>query len=219
LLPYKGHSRQPEYVELVRPLEHWWKGKLIPATSPDRIATWKEDGIEFWAEFWDNVVRPELKVHPDNPTLNVIAIHDPRFRESWLLGCPLPLSSLALRGLFWDRWPVEQVPLAGKQMLGGARQFVPASQSCQRLPDLNLLSGAIVTYLAATLPAAPIGFWDLHTKPAPGRLRRLLARGHFPESYPLPERLRKKASVSDHLPKGIEGHLRTKQALMIWKRR
>ena len=116
--------------------------------------------------------------------------------------------------LFRDRWPVEQVPLAGKQMLGGARQFVSAPESCQRLPELNLSSGAIVTYLAATLPAAPTGFWDRNPKPTSGRLRRLLARVHFPESYPLPERLRKKASVSDHLPKGIEGHRRTKQALV-----
>jgi len=211
---YKGHGRRPVFGELVRPLARRWKGKLIPATLPDRAETWKEGDLEFRAEFWDNVVRPDLKAHPGHPTLNVIAIHDPRFHEPWLLGCPLRLSGPALRGLFRDRWPVEQVPLAGKQMLGGARQFVSAPESCQRLPELNLLSGAIVTYLAATLPAAPTGFWDRNPKPTPGRLRRLLARVHFPESYPLPERLRKKASVFDHLPKGIEGHRRTKQALV-----
>ena len=117
----------------------------------------------------------------------------------------------ALRGLYRDRWPVEQVPSAGKQMLGGARQFVFAPESCQRLPELNLLAGAIVTYLAATLPAVPTGFWDRNPKPTPGRLRRLLARVNFPKSYPLPERIRKKDSVCDHLPKGILGHRRTKQ--------
>ena len=76
---------------------------------------------------------------------------------------------------------------------------------------LNLLAGAIVTYLAATLPAVPTGFWDRNPKPTPGRLRRLLARVNFPKLYPLPERLRKKDSVCDHLPKGILGHRRTKQ--------
>ena len=96
-------------------------------------------------------------------------------------------------------------------MLGGARQFVFAPESCQRLPELNLLSGAIVTYLAATLPAVPTGFWDRHPKPTSGRLRRLLARVHFPKSYPFPGRLRKKEAVCDHLPKGILGHRRTKQ--------
>jgi hypothetical protein len=196
----------------VRPLPRIWTGKRIPATPPDRVETWTEDGIEFRAEFWDNLVLPDVKVHPDNPTFTVVAIHDPRFRQPWLLACPLPLSGRALRGVYRDRWPVEQVPSAGKQMLGGARQFVFAPESCQRLPELNLLAGAMVTYLAATLPAVPTGFWDRNTKPTPGRLRRLLARMPFPKSYPLPGQLRKKSSIFEHLPKGILGHRRTKQA-------
>jgi hypothetical protein len=189
----------------VRPLARKGrKGNLIPATSPDRVETWTENGIEFRAEFWDNLVLPDVKVHPDNPTFTVAAIYAPCFRQPWLLACPLRLSGRALRGLYRDRWPVEQVSSAGKQMLGGGRQFVFASESCQRLPELNLLAGAIVTYLAATLPAVPTGFWDRNPKPTPGRLRRLLARVNFPKVYPLPERLRKKDSVCDHLPKGIE---------------
>lgn len=213
LPPYQGRGRRPEYGELVRPLPRKWNGKSIPATPPDRIETWREGDLEFRAEFWDNLVLPAVRAHPDNPTFHVVAIHDPRFRQPWLLGCPLQLSGAALRGLFRDRWPVEQVPLAGKQMLGGARQFVSAPESCRRLSELNLLSGVIVTYLAAALPAVPTGFWDRHPKPTPGRLRRLLAGTHFPESYPLPGRLRKKDSVCDHLPKGILGHRRTKRVL------
>ena len=170
------------------------------------------NSIEFRAEFWDDLVLPDVKVHPDNPTFTVAAIYDPRFRQPWLLACPLRLKGEALRGLYRDRWPVERVPLAGKQMLGGARQFVFAPESCQRLPELNLLAGSIVTYLAATLPAVPTGFWDRNPKPTPGRLRRLLARMSFPKLYPLPERLGKKDSVCDHLPKGILGHRRTKRA-------
>jgi hypothetical protein len=212
LPPYKGHGCRPRYGELVRPLARTWKGKLIPATPPDRIETWTEDDITFRAEFWDNLVLPDVKVHPDNATFIVVAIYDLRYHKPWLLACPLKLSGAALRGLYRDRWPAEQVPLAGKQMLGGARQFVFAPESCQRLPELNLLAGAIVTYLAATLPTVPTGFWDRNPKPTPGRLRRVLARAHFPKSYPLPERLRKKVSVFDHLPKGILGHRRTKQA-------
>ena len=129
------------------------------------------------------------------------------------MACPLRLSGPALRGLYRDRWPVEQIPLAAKQMLGGARQFVFAPESCQRLPELNLLAGSIVTYLAASLPAVPTGFWDRNPKPTPGRLRRLLARTLLPETCPLPEQLRKKDSVTNHLPKGILGHRRTKQAV------
>jgi hypothetical protein len=209
---YQGRGCRRKYGQPVRPLaRRGRKGQLIPATLPDRIETWTENGLELRAEFWDNLVLPDVKVHPDNPTFTVTAIYDPRFCQPWLLACPLQLSGKALQGLYRDRWPVEQVPSAGKQMLGGARQFVFAPESCQRLPELNLLAGDIVTYLAATLPAVPTGFWDRHPKPTPGRLRRLLARVHFPKSYPLPERLRKKDSVCDHLPKGILGHRRTRQ--------
>lgn len=209
---YKGTGRRPKYGLLVRPLARLGRtGQTIPATPPDRVETWTEYGGHFRAEFWDDLVLPDVPAQADNPTFTVVAIYDPRFRYPWLLACPLRLAGAALRGLYRDRWPVEQVPLAGKQMLGGARQFVFAPESCQRLPELNLLSGAIVTYLAATLPAVPTGFWDRHPKPTPGRLRRLLAQMSFPESYPLPERLRKKATIWAHLPLGSAGHRRTKQ--------
>jgi hypothetical protein len=210
---YKGHGRRPEYGELVRPLARTYKGKTIPATPPDRTETWTENGITFHAKLWDDLVLPDVKVHPDNPTFNVVAIYDPRYREPWLLVCPLELSGAALRGLYRDRWPVEQVPLAAKQMLGAGRQFVFAPESQQRLPELALLAGSMVTYLAATLPAMPTGFWDRQPKPTAGRLRRVLARTPFPKSFPLPERIREKASVVDHLPKGILGHRRQKQAV------
>jgi len=169
--------------------------------------------MSFRAECWDDLVLPEVKVHPDNPTFTVVAIYDPRFSEPWLLACPLRLSGIVLRQLYRDRWPIEQIPLAGKQMLGGARQFVSAPESCQRLSELNLLAGSMITYLAASLPAIPTGFWDRRPRSTPGRLRRLLARTPFPESYPWPEQLRKKASVFDHLPKGIQAHRRAKAAV------
>ncbi len=177
-----------------------------------RVATWTEQGVQIRAEFWENVVPRAVKVHPDNATFTVVAIHDPRFSEPLLLACPEPLSAPALYALYRDRWPVEQVPQAAKQMLGGARQFVFAPESRQRLPELELLAGAIMTYLAATLPATPTGFWDRNPKPTPGRLRRVLEGRLFPTSFPLPERIRRKSSPTAHLPKGILGHRRQKQA-------
>jgi len=72
------------------------------------------------------------------PTFIVVAIYDPRFRQPGLLAWPPRHGGRALHGLYWERWPVEQIPSAGKQMLGSARQFVFASESCQRLPELNL---------------------------------------------------------------------------------
>jgi hypothetical protein len=154
-LPASQGGRPAEYGQLVRPLARQWKGKRIPATPPDRIETWQEDGMLFQAKLWDNLVLPDVKVQPDNPTFCVVAIYDPRFQQPWLLACPFRLSAATLRALYRDRWPVEQVPGAGKQMLGGARQFVFAPESCQRLPELNLLAGSMITYLAATLPVAP----------------------------------------------------------------
>jgi hypothetical protein len=209
---YKGKGRRPEYGELVRPLARTRKGKRIAATPPDRVKTWIEDGLTFRAEFWDDLVLPDVKASLEAETFHVAAIHDPRFKEPWLLASPIKLNGPAFRGLYRDRWPIEQVPLTAKQMIGGARQFVFSPESCQRLPELTLLAGSMLTYLAATLPAEPTGFWDRNPKPTPGRLRRVLARTPFPQTYPLPERLRKKASVSDHLPKGVLGHRRKKQA-------
>ena len=93
-------------------------------------------------------------------------------------------------------------------MLGAARQFVHDPETCQRLPELALLAGASVSYAAATQPAIPTGFWDRRPQPTPGRLRRVLARCPFPHDFPLPARLRHKASLTDHLPKGWFGQRR-----------
>jgi hypothetical protein len=98
-------------------------------------------------------------------------------------------------------------------MLGAHRQFVHAPESCQRLPELSLLAGAILTYVAAKFPPIPTGFWDRAPKPTPGRLRRVLEGLSFPANLPLPARIRRKASPTDHLPKGILAHRRQKRVL------
>jgi len=79
----------------------------------------------------------------------------------------LPVTARVLHELYHDRWPVEQLPLAVKQMLGTARAFVHAPETCQRLPTLALLAGAILFYGAATAPAIPTGFWDRRAAPSP----------------------------------------------------
>jgi hypothetical protein len=121
---------------------------------------------------------------------------------------PLALSPQVLRELYRDRWPVEQLPLAAKQMLGAARQFVHEQETCQRFPELALLAGAILTYIAATSPAVPTGSWDRRPRRTPGRLRRVLGQADFPKEFPFPERLRVKMAVTDHLPTGYWGQRR-----------
>jgi hypothetical protein len=90
-------------------------------------------------------------------------------------------------------------------MVGAARQFVHAPETCQRLPELTPLAGAVLSYTAATAPAIPTGFWDRRPQPTPGRLRRLLARTPFPHDFPLPARIRAKAAIIGQLRAGFWG--------------
>jgi len=205
-------GRPPEYGEIVRPLSRTYNGKQIEATLPDHIETWQAQGLTFRAEFWYDLVLSDVKPDPENNTFTVVAIYDPRFEEPWLLACPLQLNGPDLHSFYRARWPIEQLPLAAKHMVGAHRQFVFAQESCFRLPELSLLAGSIQTYLAATLPPLPTGFWDRNPKRTPGRLRSWLARTTFSDLPPLtPGRIRKKSSVTRHLPKGIHAHRRSRQ--------
>jgi hypothetical protein len=211
-LPEYEAGRPAEYGDLVRPLARSYAGQPIPATAPDRVETWQHLGLEFRAEFWPDLVLRECKPSGANQTFTVAAVYDPRFENPWLLACPLPLSGADLWGFYHDRWPIEQLPLAAKHMVGAQRQFVFAEESCYRLPELSLLAGSIQTYLAATLPPIPTGFWDRQPKGTPGRLRRWLGRTTFSDLPPLQQgRIRRKSSVTGHLPKGVLGHRRSKQ--------
>ena len=201
--PYRGTGRPPTRGDVVRPVPRTYNGAPIPATPPDRVATWQEGDRLLRAEQWADLVLPDAA--PASPRFTAIAIHDPRYRHPLLLVTPLPLSPRTVRDCYRDRWPVEQLPLAAKQMLGAARQFVHAPETCQRLPELALLAGAVLSYAAATAPAIPTGFWDRHPQPTPGRLRRCLARCPFPHDYPLPVRMREKAAVTSHLRTGYWG--------------
>jgi hypothetical protein len=208
--PYGGRGRPSTHGELVRPLARRRKGQELAATRPDQATHWTEHGSDgdrtLRAEQWTGLVLPAAA--PGSPTFTVVAIYDPAYTEPLLVATPLDLSPQVLRELYRDRWPVEQLPLAAKQMLGAARQFVHEQETCQRFPELALLAGAVLTYAAATSPAVPTGSWDRQPQRTPGRLRRLLAQADFPEDFPLPGRLRVKLSVTDHLPKGWWGQRR-----------
>ena len=209
---HAGRGRKPIYGEKICPLPRVYKGRTIPASAPDRVETWTEAGAELRAEIWEDLILPGVVPGPQAKTFRVYAIHHPAYTTPWLLATPLALKAVTVRAMYQDRWPVEQIPLAAKQMVGAHRQFVHAQESIQRLPELALLAGSILSYLAATVPAAPTGFWDRQPRRTPGRFRRMLMGKPFPQSYPLPEQLRKKASVTDHLPKGILAHRRKSTA-------
>jgi len=211
--PYSGRGRRPIYGEMIRPLARTYKGHTIEASEPDFSDEFEYEGRTIKVTGWYDLILPEVVPQPDNDTFDIYVFADPLYNTPLVLGATLRLRPVTSFALYQDRWPVEQVPLAAKQMLGAHRQFVFADQSCQRWPELALLVGGILTYLAAALPPIPTGFWDKQPKATPGRLRRLLARVDFPKDYPFLPQLRKKRAVTDHLPKGVAAHRRSKAVI------
>jgi hypothetical protein len=201
--PYRGRGRPATSGALVRPLPRRYQGRLLPATPADQAVSWQDGATTVRAERWCNLVLPDAAA--GSSTFDIVAIHDPRHAEPLLLASPLALTPRELGAVYVDRWPIEQLPLAGKQMIGAARQFVHAPETCQRLPELSLFAGAVLSYVAATSPAIPTGSWDRQPRRTPGRLRRALARVGFPKDALRLPRLRPKKAVTSHLRTGSWG--------------
>lgn len=212
LPPYKGRGRRPEYGERIRPLARKRKGHFLPATEPDERVQWQEGTRTIRAEVFENLVLPTVRAAADASSssccFRCVVIHDPRYSEPLVLATNLSVSAEALWRLYRDRWPVEKAPLAAKQVLGAQRAYVFSSEGRWRLPELALLAGNILSFLAAGSEAVPTGFWDRAALPTCGRLRRTLQRVRFSQLSFADGRLRKKASRTDHLPKGILAHRR-----------
>lgn len=208
---YKGNGARPKYGDAVRPQPRKHKGKAIPATPPDRQETFIEGDRIIQAAYWDNLVGRREKAGSAT-TFTCAVFHDPRFRQPLAVICSVPITGPALRQLYRDRWPIEVLPLTAKQILGAGRQFVFAEESRQRLPELALLTGSILTYVAAThTQPIPSGFWDRLPQPTSGRLRRAIAGVSFSMLTGFAEELHKKDSRTDHLPKGVNAHRRLKR--------
>ena len=202
LQEYVGRGRKPEYGAIVRPLERTRKGKILEASRPDETATLAQDGREIQVEIWRDLVLTDQKPSPKNKTFDIYAFHDPKYKTPWVLATPLKLKPESVHHIYSDRWPVEQVPLSSKQMLGSHRQFVHNPECVQRLPEITLLAGSILSFLAASFPPVPTGFWDKNPKRTPGRFRRQLMGKPFPRIAELPRRFREKQSFTGHLFKG-----------------
>lgn len=206
----KKRGRPAAYGQVVRLLARKWKEREIAATEPDDTTTFSFANRLIAVSGWHGLVRTEQKASPENASFTIWVYHDPAYRTPLVLTTHLPAAAETIYLLYRDWWSVEQIPLAAKQILGLHRQFVFAPLCCYRLPELALLLGNVLSYLADVLPPIPTAFWDRHPKKTPGRLRRLLAQADFPDVAQLDGRLRKKSSLTDHLPMGIEAHRRTK---------
>jgi len=211
---YCGKGRPPQRGEIVRPLVRKYGETTIKATSPDATARWKDGRHTLRAHLYNDLIAADEKPQAEAP-FRLIVIFDPRYKKPLVLATNLMVTAHALWHLYKDRWPVEQLPLAAKQMLGAQRSFVFSEQARYRLPELALLAGNVLSYLAATARPIATGFWDRCCRPTCGRLRRALERLNF-KDLPLPqEQLRQKASITSHLPKGIAAHRRHKAGLPI----
>jgi len=121
-----------------------------------------------------------------------------------------PIDPAHVYALYQDRWPVEHPPLAAKSLLGAERSFVHDPECCQRLPELALLAGSIITFAAALLPPIPTGFWDRLPQSTPGRLRRHFEGQPFPQHFPLPLEITQKSAHTSHLQTGFNQWLQAK---------
>jgi len=157
-------GRPPEYGAYVRPLARAYDGQLISATPPDEIVTFDHDGFTIAAHHWVELVRSDQKVDETQQTIEVWVYHDPRFATPLIVATNLSLNAPVAFQLYLDRWPVEQVPLAAKQMLGLHRMFVHTKVTIWRLPELALLLGNLLTIMATVLPPMPTGYWDRRPK-------------------------------------------------------
>jgi hypothetical protein len=209
IAPYSGRGRYPKQGSIVRPLPRQYRGKTIAATQPDRREQFVYQGRVLQVAFFDGLVVAGCAVE-----FGCCVIRDPRYKVPWVLLTSLSVSGESLWRLYRDRWPVEQVPLAAKQMLGGCRSFVHSQECRHRLPELCLLAGALSLYLAATCAPVSTGFWDRNPARTPGRFRRALSRESLPDISTLScfcARVRKKESVFGHLPMGILAHRRQRR--------
>ena len=204
VLPPKNGVRgaKPKYGLYVRPLARKYKENEIAATAPMRHSTFTHQDVTVKADGWYGLVRSDQKVSKTHPTVVIWVFHDPRYKSSLVVATNLELSAHVAYHLYRDRWPVEQPPLVAKQTLGLQRMFVHAHACVRRLPELALFVANVMTIIAATLPAIPTGFWYRQPKKTAGRLSRSLRKVNFSDLTLTDGRIRKKASATDHLPKG-----------------
>jgi hypothetical protein len=72
-------------------------------------------------------------VRPDTPLgappFTIWVVYDPRYAEPLVVAASPDLPAPVVLALYLDRWSVEQLPLAAKQLIGAGRQFVHAAET------------------------------------------------------------------------------------------
>jgi hypothetical protein len=91
LPPYKGRGRCPIYGARGRPVPRTRQGKRLAATPPEATAQWGGAGRRSRAQVWDTLVLADAK--PGATAFRWVVIHDPRYREPWVVATNLPGSA------------------------------------------------------------------------------------------------------------------------------
>ena len=171
----KKTGRPSEWGEVVRPLARAYKGKELPAMPPDRVMRWKVGKHTLRAHVFEALVQRDAKAGATR--LRGVVIFDPRYHESLVLATNLTVSAYALWQLYQDRWPIEQLPLAAKQMVGAERAFVFGQESRLRLPELAAVGRQCLVVCRRYQPASRLRLLGSGAaRPTCGRLRRQLSR-------------------------------------------
>jgi len=217
-----GRGRKPTQGRIVRPLSRTYKGNVIAATPAHRGESFTYQGRTLSASCFEDLVMPGGSL-----CFRCVVIHDPKYKNPWVLLTDLSEPAEAIFLLYRSRWKIEQIPQTGKQLLGGHHSFVHADESRYRLPELCLVAASVALYLSATSKAIATGFWDKYPKPTAGRYRRALGDARLPAMQGITGelaevscfggkedkslgRLRVKRSVWEHLPVGVRAHRRQK---------
>ena len=94
-------------------------GETIAASIPHQEGHFVHEGRRIDVQSWHDLVLPTSQVGPDAPTFDIYVFHDPLYKQPLVLGTDLTkIKAETVYHIYRDRWPVEQPPLAAKQMIG-----------------------------------------------------------------------------------------------------
>ena len=131
---YKGRGAKPKYGERIRPLPRSHTGTTLAASLADETSSFECNGRVIRVQCWHELIRPDQTPSETNETFSLMVFFDPHYQQPLVLAVSPPLQPVSVFLLYRDRWSVEQLPLAAKQMLGLQRAFVFNPESVCRLP-------------------------------------------------------------------------------------
>jgi hypothetical protein len=114
-------------LSIVRKFAHLPALTRARPSRPLRLIEWRPGRKQAFPcefEIWKDLVLPGISLGAEAKSFRVYAIYDPVYTTPWLLATSFKLKAVTVTAIYQDRWPVEQIPLSAKQMVGADRQLV-----------------------------------------------------------------------------------------------